>query len=489
MKKGFDFVHSVQVVFFNEEAVMSIKFDVIVIGGGPGGTPAAMQLASRGQRVLLVEESGKLGGACLFFGCIPSKVIRHWANEISAERRYSDKRTWSSEDRETAWNQIKDKINHIVEQRSSGAMQALTLLPTLKLVSGRARFVSNNEMVIEEKNIGEKKNYVFDKAIIATGAHSIIPPFEGNATQEVLTSETLFSQDKLPESLLIVGGGPIGIELSEMLARLGVQCTIVELLDSILYGVVEPEFVPIISGRLADLGVDIYTSSQVQEINRAGGRFDVTFTDAKGTKHKLNYDNVIVATGKSPNIESLNLNSAGIQYDRKGITVNEYLETSVKGIYAAGDVIVGPKFAHTATYEAHIAATNIEMGNNQKVSFSKNSWVLFSELEIAAVGLTEAQAVEEGYDIITGVYDYRIDAAAQVMNQPFGYLKYVVDKKTLEIIGVHICHSNASSLSGEAALILAKRLTLKDVAQAIHPHPTLTEAFGFLAYSMLNKNK
>ena len=467
---------------------MSNKFDVIVIGGGPGGTPAAMQLASRGQRVLLVEESGKPGGACLFFGCIPSKILRHWANEISTERKYANKRTWSSEDRKTAWNQIKDKKNHILEQRSRGALQALTLLPTLNLVSGLARFVSNNEMVIEEKNTGENKNYTFDNAIIATGAHSIIPPFEGDATQEVLTSETLFSQDKLPENLLIVGGGPIGIELSQMFAKLGVQCTIVELLDSILYGVVEPEFVTIISSRLADLGVDIYTSSKVKEINRADGYFDIRFADAKGLEHKLKYENVLVATGKSPNIESLNLNSTGIQYDRKGITVNEFLETSVKGIYAAGDVIVGPKFAHTATYEAHIAATNIETGNSQKVSFSKNSWVLFSEPEIAAVGLTEAQAVAQGYDIITGVYDYSIDAAAQVMNEPVGFLKYVVDKKTLEIIGVHICHRNASSLAGEASLILAKRLTLKDVAQAVHPHPTLTEAFGFLAYRILGKS-
>lgn len=469
---------------------MRIQFDVIVIGGGPGGTPAAMQLASRGQRVLLVEKSGKLGGACLFSGCIPSKIIRHWANEISAERKYSGKRTWSSEDRETAWNRIKDKKNHILEQRSGGAMQTLKRLPTLKLVSGRARFVSNNEMVIEEKDTGEKKNYIFDKAIIATGAHPIIPTFEGNnAAQEVLTSETLFSQDKLPGTLLIVGGGPIGIELAQMLAKLGVQCTIVELFDSILYGVVEPEFVSIISSRLADSGVDIYTSSEVKEIISADGYFDVSFKDAKGTEHKLKYENVLVATGKSPNIESLNLNSTEIQYDRKGITVNEYLETSVKSIYAAGDVIVGPKFAHTATYEAHIAATNIEMGNIQKVSFSKNSWVLFSEPEIAAVGITEAQAIEKGYDIITGVYDYRIDAAAQVMNEPFGFLKYVVDKKTLGIIGIHICHHNASSLSGEASLILANRLTLKDIAQAVHPHPTLTEAFGFLAYRILGKNQ
>ena len=466
---------------------MSTKYDVIIIGGGPGGTPAAMQLASQGKTVLLVEESGKLGGACLFVGCIPSKIIRHWADEYAVERKYSAQGTWSSEDRETAWNQIMNRTKTILDQRSNAAMQTLKLSSGVRFVAGHAKFISNNELVIEE-DTGRKESYTFDKAIIATGAHSFIPPWKGNGVQDVLTSEVLFSQDKLPETLLIIGGGPIGIELAQMLAKLGVKCTIVELMDSILYGVVETEFISIISNQLASLGVDIHTSAKVQEINKLDGHFDVTFTDVNGLEHKANFENVLVVTGKVPNIESLNLNSTNIQFNRKGITVNEYLESSVKGIYATGDVILGPKFAHTATYEAHIASANITAGNTQKVDFSKNSWVLFSEPEIAAAGVTEAQAVQEGYDIITGVYDYKIDAAAQVMNAPFGYLKYVVNKKTSRIMGIQICLNNASSLVGEASLIIANRLTLKDVAQAIHPHPTLTEAFGILAREMLSKS-
>ncbi len=367
-------------------------------------------------------------------------------------------------------------------------MQTLKRSPGIRFVAGHAKFVSNNELTIEERDTGRKENYTFDKAIIATGAHSFIPPFKGNGVQDVLTSEVLFSQDRLPEALLIIGGGPIGIELAEMLAKLGTKCTVVELLDSILYGVVETEFASIISNQLASLGVDIHTSSKVQEINKLDGHFDVTFMDVNGSEHKANFENVLVATGKVPNIESLNLDLTSIQFDRKGIAVNEYLETSVKGIYATGDAIIGPKFAHTATYEAHIASANIAGGDTQTVDFSKNSWVLFSEPEIAVAGLTESQAVQEGYDIVTGVYDYKIDAAAQVMNAPFGYLKYVVNKKTSRIIGVHICLNNASSLVGEASLIIANRLTLKDVAQAIYPHPTLTEAFGILAQQMLSTN-
>jgi dihydrolipoamide dehydrogenase len=467
---------------------MNTKFDVIVIGGGPGGTPAAMQLASQGKSVLLVEESGKLGGACLFIGCIPSKIIRHWSDEFMAERKYRDKETWSSEDRAKAWYQIKNKIHSILEKRSSEAMQTVNNLPTLEFVAGHAKFVSGNELIIEEKDTGQKEKYAFDKAIIATGVRSFVPPFKGNSVQDVLTSEVLFSQDKLPETLLIIGGGPIGIELAQMLAKLGVKCTIVELLDSILSGIVETEDIAIITKEFARSGIEIYTSSKVQEINKSDGQFNVIFTDANGIERKGNFENVLVATGKIPNVESLDLGKANIEFNRKGIVVNEFLETSARGIYGTGDVIDGPKFAHVATYEAHLAAANIITGNKQRVDFAKNSWVLFSEPEIASVGFTEAKAIQEGYDVRTGVYDYSVDAAAQVANAPFGFLKYVVNKENLEIIGINICNNVAASLAGEAALIVANKLTLKDVAQAIHPHPTMTEAFGILAQKMLSKS-
>jgi len=465
---------------------MNHKFDVIVIGGGPGGTPAAMQLAAMGKSVLLVEELGKLGGACLFIGCIPSKIIRHWSDEFITERKFLNKKAWSSEDRAKAWKQIKITVHSILERRCSAAMKMVNKLSTLEFIAGHANFVSANELVIE-KNDGQKETYTFENAIIATGVRSFIPPFKGNAVQDVLTSEVLFTQDKLPETLLIVGGGPIGVELAQMLSKLGVRCTIVELLETILSGIVEPEFAEIIAEELARSDVEIYTRSSVQQINKSNGYFNVLFTDANNIEHEENFENVLVVTGKVPNVESLDLGKANIEYNRKGVVVDKFLETTAEGIYATGDVIDGPKFAHTATYEAHLAAANIMSGNKRKVDFLKNSWVLFSEPEIASAGYIEAKAIQEGYDVVTGVYDYIIDAAAQVANTPSGYLKYVVNKENLEIIGINICNNSAASLAGEAALIVANKLTLNDVAQTIHPHPTMTEAFGILAQKMLSK--
>ena len=464
---------------------MTTHVDVAIIGAGPGGTPAAMQLASQGKTVLLVEASGKPGGACLFFGCIPSKIIRHQAETVAIERSHKGKDAWSQEDRQEAWDRARATMDTILKKRSDGAVQMLKQMPNLTLLAGQASFISANELQIREKKTGDKKNYTFDKALIATGSHSFVPSFTGDGVKDVLTSESLVHLESLPESLLIVGGGPIGVELGQMLSILGVKCTIIEMMDTILEGVAEPEFSSIINDSLKKSGIDIYTGARVSSINKSGSNANVGFTDKDGREYSEIFEKVLIATGKIPNIESLGLDTLGITCDNKGIQVNDFMETSVSGIYAVGDVITGPKFAHMATHEAQIAAANMLQGNTLKVNFDKNTWVLFSNPEIATAGLTQAQAVKAGHDVVCGVYDYTIDAAAQVTNTNSGFLKYVVDQKTKEILGVHICHARASSLAGEAALIIARRMTLRDMARVIHPHPTLTESFGFLAQKML----
>lgn len=334
----------------------------------------------------------------------------------------------------------------------------------------------------------DNDNYTaeFKYAIIATGASSSIPPFKGNAVNQVLTSETIFSRDSLPESLVIIGGGPIGIELAQMFSKLDVKCTVIEVLDTILKGVVESEFVQGITSTLKNSGINIHTSSKVLEINSFNNEFSITFLGPDGNKRTIKSDQVLVSAGKTPNLGGLNLESTDVMYTPKGIAVNEYLETNVDGVYATGDVINAPKFAHTATYEAHIVAANILSKNSVRPNFSKNSWVLFSDPEIASAGYTEAEAMSQGIDVVTGIYDYKIDAVTQINGDPFGFLKFVVDRKTSIIVGVHIFVEDAASIVGEAALIVSKGLTLLDISQAIYPHPTLSEAYGFLASKMLS---
>ncbi|MEJ2537279.1 MAG: NAD(P)/FAD-dependent oxidoreductase, partial [Calditrichia bacterium] len=368
------------------------KFDTIIIGGGPGGTPAAIQLASKGKKVLLVEKSGKLGGACLFVGCIPSKIIKHSADEYALLKTTHLLKEISLEDKKDLWDGIKKKMDEILTLRYNAARQHINKLSNLTFSSGISRFISNDEIEIEEIN-GTRNRYSFDNAIIATGSLPFIPEFKGNAVQDVLKSEMLFKENALPKSMTIIGGGPIGIELAQMLTKLNVECTIIEMMDTILSGVVEPEFVQALTQKLTASGINVFTSSKVLEINKSGRKYNTIITDKKGLKNVISSEQVMVAAGRIPNVEDLNLGATDIRFNRHGIIVNEFLETSVKGIYATGDVIEGPKFAHTATYEAHIAGANILMGNIHKKDFSKNSWVLFSDPEIASAGYTELEAV------------------------------------------------------------------------------------------------
>jgi dihydrolipoamide dehydrogenase len=433
-----------------------------------------MQLAAQGKKVLLAEASGKLGGACLFVGCIPSKIIKHGADKLSLKKTYG-----SNADPTVAWKEIRANMEKILGGRSKAALAGVEQ-GGIRFVPGAARFVSSTEIEINQTR------YSFDKAIVATGARSFVPPFKGSGTKDVLTSEVLFDLPALPSSLLIVGGGPIGVELAQMLNRLSVKCTIVEMMDTLLSGVVEPEFAQIITQEMKDAGIQVFTKSKVEAIDRMGSRFQTQFLDQSGVEHKLESDQVLVVTGKVANVEGLKLEAAGIKVERGGIVVNGYLETSLPGVYATGDVIQGgPKFAHVATYEAHIAAENIARGNKVQTDFSKNAWVLFSSPEISAAGMTEAQAVKAGFDVVTGVYNYKIDSTSQINEDLFGFLKYVVDKKSQKILGIHLFLNGAASLSGEASVIVAQQMTLLEVARTIQPHPTLTEAFSMLAFKML----
>jgi dihydrolipoamide dehydrogenase len=465
--------------------MMDDHYDVLVIGGGPGGTPAAMQLASGGKKVLLVEKSGKPGGACLFVGCIPSKIIKHAADEHAAVRR---KAPAGPEDRNAAWKEIRATMARILSSRSGAALQRLGRTPGLTFAAGTARFLSRDRVEIAENN-GAKRTCTFAQAIISTGSMPVIPPFKGKGANQVLTTETLFAQDALPGSLVIIGGGPIGIEMAQMLTKLNVKCTVIEMLDAVLKGMVEPEFADRLSQNLRESNIDVHAGAMVREIERSDGEFSTSFTDNRGSMMTVRSQQVLVAAGRRPDVKDLDLEAAGIEASKHGIAVNEYLETNVKGVYATGDVVPGPKFAHTATYEALIAAANIEQGNSRKADYSKNSWVLFSDPEIASVGYTEAEALAQGREITTGSYNYEVDAAAQISGDTAGLLKFIADRRTQQIIGVHVFRRGAASIIGEGALIVSGELTLMDVARAIHPHPTLTEAFGLLAMEMLAKGR
>jgi len=464
------------------------SFDAVIIGGGPGGTPAAMRLAQNGKRVILVDERGRPGGECLFEGCIPSKILEQAALRYSLLKGLRGNENGVDYEPSIIWKRFIEKKDRLLKLRSGAALGKFENLPTLTFAAGKAAFRSNREVVISE-GAGKERTIGFKNAIIATGSRAFVPPVKGNGLQHVWTNREIFEAHDLPASIVIIGAGAIGIEFAQMLSKLGVKCTLIEMLDRILPPV-EEEFAGLLHKKMCDEdGIDVNLASRVLEINFADEKFEVVFQDKGGETHSIAPERVLMATGRIPNTGGLNLDSAGVSSDRKGIETDEFLETTAQGIYAVGDVINGPKFAHTATYEALTATENILHGNIKKVNLTKNSWVLFSDPEIASAGLTEDEAIRVGRKIITGRYDYSFDAKAQINGRPFGYLKFVVDRKTLQILGVHIFTKGAPGISGEAALIVSMGATLKDVSEAVHPHPTMTEGFGLLARQMLGTIK
>ena len=462
------------------------NFDVVILGAGPGGTPAALFLAQKGKKVLLIDERGKPGGECLFEGCIPSKILEQFSEDYSIKKNLVASEIDLKKEIAFQWQRVMKKKDTVIKARAEGALRNMENLPTLAFVNGKGKFVSREQIEILHKT-GEKESVIFDKAIIATGSKAFVPPIEGNGFDRLWTNKDLLEAEAVPKSLVIIGAGPIGIEFAQMLSKLEVNCTIIEMMDRILPPV-DLEFSKLLLDKMErGNGIHVHLSSRVHKIMAKDDMLEITFEGKQGKNQTILSERVLVATGRVPNIKDLNLESTSIAPDRKGIAVNEYLETEEEGIYAVGDVIQGPKFAHTATYEAMIAARNIVHGNRFKLNLSKNAWVLFSDPEIASAGMTEEDALKQRLDIVTGTYDFKIDARAQISENPFGFLKFVVKRETEQIIGVHLFMKGASNLAGEAALIISMNATLRDVAEVIHPHPTLAESFGFLSKKMLSE--
>ena len=457
------------------------KYDLVVIGAGPGGTPAAQQAAMMGKKVLLIDDRGEPGGECLFDGCIPSKILEESADNYYLSNHMSIFDVEVDGATKINWANVVEKKDKIVNQRSLAALKSLEKILTFK--KGIAGFGSDKTILITSSD-GSTENVSFEKAIVATGSSPFIPPIKGNGVDKLWTNKEMFDEEDLPENVLVIGGGPIGVEFAQMLSKLGVKCTIVERFDRIL-GPVDEEFAERIQMKMQkENDIDIYVSTNILEVNFANNRFNVQ-CEKDGNVFTLDADRAIISAGRTASVQNLALEKAGIEYDRKGIVVDEFLQTKNANVFAIGDVIKGPKFAHIATYEAGIAVHNMYNPQKIAVDFNKVSWVLFSDPEIASAGLTYQEARNKGMDVILGQYDYDEDARAQINENDTGALKFVVDKKTHKIVGIQIMVEGASGIIGEAALIISAKLTLEDVASAIHPHPTLTESFGILAKQMI----
>jgi dihydrolipoamide dehydrogenase len=444
------------------------KVQVVVIGGGPGGYVAAIRAAQLGKEVVLIEKEN-VGGVCLNAGCIPSKALIHAAKTAQTIRQAAGMglRTTAPKldmQRLQAWK------NGIV-QKLKGGVQSLLQANGVTVTFGSALFMTEDRIAVETGSGMEY--YRFDQAIIATGSRPLqLPnlPFDG---EHILSSTDALQLTERPDSLLIIGGGCIGLELGHAFAKLGTQVTIAELAPNILPGT-DPALVQIVKKNLRRTGVTLLTETEVRSHEIQGGKVRIILCE-KGTEHTLAVDKVLVSVGRRPNIEGLGLERAGLATDENGfLPTDSQGRTANPNIYAIGDITHGPMLAHKASNEGIIAAEAIA-GLHSAKDMACIPSVIFTDPEIASCGLTEAQARAKGYEVTVGKFPFGVNGRALTTDEGDGFCLVVAEKETGVLLGVHIVGPDASSLIGEAALAIEMGATLEDLHLTVHPHPTFTE--------------
>lgn len=449
----------------------------LVVGGGPGGTPAAMALASAGESVMLIEKGVGLGGTCLFEGCIPSKIFHESARRL---RELNEASAFGlclpSLDIGINWSAILQRKRAILQRRSQAALHNTERLPTLETVFAQCRLLGpRTAEVISDDGI--IRAIQFEKAILATGSTPFLPPIKGIDHPRVFSSDSILDIDHIPKRLVVIGAGPIGVELGQVFRTFGSQVVLLEAGSHIL-GAVDAELAMLLQQRMQDEGIRIHTDCQVDAIVHSGQCVFVEYTNETNDRQHEIADAVLVVTGRHPTIEGLGLENTQVDHDAHGIKVDARLETTEAGIFALGDVVGQPMFAHWATAQGLALARHL-LG--QPVEFPAadiNTAVIFSEPEIGIAGMTEQQAQQAGMEVAVARYDFSQDARAQIAGRDDGLLKIVYTTDTHKIIGVHALVEGAGGLIGEAAVLVRAAMPIQSIVTAIHPHPTLSESFA-----------
>ncbi len=477
-------------------------YDVVVVGGGPGGEDCARDLVGHGLKVALINDSPFPGGECLWRGCIPSKAWRAAADRMRDRAKDAHLGVAGTNKARLVWKELEKTRRGVLETRGGMALKTDKGV-RIDYIHGFGQFVDDHHVAIHISTNQDdphtraaiptgkaEKTISFGCAVIATGAPPFVPPIPGAAegleTSGVLTSDTVWALESPPKKLAVIGAGAIGVEMAQIFQDFGSKVTLLEAQERIL-AEVEPEIAKNLEAVLADEPrLDTQTSAVVNRISGEPGAMKLAYTDAEGKKRTLTVDRVIMATGKRPVLDGLNLEAAGVASEAGIVTADARCRTSVPHIFALGDVIGGLMLAHTAGQQGRVTAATI-LGENMKYDQDKDCGVIFSRPQAAFVGLSVAQAKDRGIDAVEVKVPMNIDAKAMINHETRGLIKIVADKATHRVLGVHFLADHADTLIGEAVMMVSGNLTLEQVGEAIHPHPTQTELFGDMARRLLSR--
>jgi dihydrolipoamide dehydrogenase len=444
--------------------------DLVVIGGGPAGYVAAIRAAQLGGKVTVIENDA-LGGTCLNRGCVPSKALLH-SVELYESMKNAEQYGIKATDVGIDLAKMQARKSKIVSTHVSG-VQSLLNGNKVEVIKGRAKLTPSRQVEIDTGQ-GQKQTVQAEKIILATGGIPIKLPIPGaDSPSGIINAESILDIDYIPKSLLMIGGGVIGVEMATILAKLGCQVTIVEMLPHIL-PLEDAELTSILARALKEDGIQIYEGTKVSSIEDIEGGKAVTVSDG-GAEKKLEAEVVAIAVGYRPNTDGLSLDEAGVTANKGAIQVNERMETSVPSVYAAGDVIGGMMLAYVAMEEGVVAAENA-LGKDSTMDYQAVPRCTFTLPELASVGLSEEEATAQGYQIQVGKFPFTANSMATILGERRGLVKIVTESKYGQILGVHIVGPRATELIAEATLAIKLETSPQEIVATMHAHPTLSEA-------------
>ena len=459
-----------------------MEFDLVVIGAGPGGYTAAIKAAQLGMKTAIVEKGKNLGGTCLNVGCIPSKALLS-SSELFHEAQHGFKSHGIKAEGVTMDVAAMMKRKDGVVSKMARGIDYLMNKNGIEHVSGSGRIVNAGEV---EVTGGEATRTLKTKRIlIATGSSVSGLPFLEFDGETVLSSDHAIALGQAPESMIVIGGGAIGLELGSVWARLGTKVTVVEFLPRIA-AIFDEDITQALQKLLQKQGLKFHLGTGVESAEKT--KTGIKLTAAKGDKSlELEAEKVLVAVGRKPNTDGLGATEAGVELDERGrIRTDAEWQTNVPGIYAIGDVIAGPMLAHKAEQEA-VAAVERMAGKAGRVNYDTIPWVIYTAPEVAAVGLTEAEAKEKGHEVSVGAFPFQANGRAVAGAHADGLAKVIADKATDRVLGAQILSANASELIAEAVLLMEFDGSAEDLARTIHAHPTMSEGLREAAHMAMGE--
>ncbi len=457
------------------------KYDVAVIGSGPGGYVGAIRAGQLGLKTVLIEKDNKFGGTCLHVGCIPTKDLLLNVEVYDYFKRAKefgiDCKGYSID-----WSAIQARKAKVVTKLAKG-VEFLLKKNKVDIVQGYGRLAGPGRIsVTDAKN--QTREIQAKNIVLATGSEAkMIPGIEPDS-KTILTNKEILNLKELPKSMVVIGSGAVGVEFASIFHRFGTEVTVLEML---------PRMVPLedeeVSAELEKSfkkqGIKVHTGAKVQKVGKGAKGVSVEFTDANGKAQKLDAETCLVAVGRAPNTQNLGLEKTKVKLERGFIKVDPYMRTDEPGVYAIGDIVAGsPLLAHVGSMEGIVAVTHAAGKDAEPINYRQVPNCTYTEPEVSSVGLTEKKAREEGYKVKVGKFPFAGNSKAAILGDQTGFVKIVSDERYGEILGVHMIGPRVTEMIAEAVVVIRLEGTVEDLEHTIHPHPTLTEAVPEAAHAV-----